>query len=72
VAALPFAASDAGRFSLKSYSASTKLAYDGALMKPANWHAVTDTPENLNVKNLQIVFEIIKEFIIDLEKATNN
>lgn len=68
VAALPFAASDAGRFSLKGYRASTILAYDGALMKPANWHATSDVPENLDEKNLQIVFEMIKEFILELEK----
>jgi hypothetical protein len=59
VTALPFAASDAGRFSLSGYKAATILCYDGKLMKPANWHALTDKPENLDMKNIKTSIGLI-------------
>jgi hypothetical protein len=68
VEALPYAASDAGRFSHANIPATQILGFDGAIMKPANWHALTDIPENLNVKMLDTVIGIIKTYIINLEK----
>ncbi|MHA1819532.1 MAG: M28 family peptidase [Promethearchaeota archaeon] len=65
---LPYAASDAGRFSLAGYKASTILAYEGKLMKPANWHAITDTPENLDPKFVEAVYKILKNFIYLVEE----
>jgi hypothetical protein len=72
VEALPFAASDGGRFSLKGYKAASMIAYDGKLLKPVNWHAVTDTPENLDPKVVEAMFELLKNFILSLENDLQN
>jgi hypothetical protein len=71
IKALPFAASDAGRFSLAGLPATMILGYDGAIMKPANWHSKEDKPENLNLKMITTVFGIIKTFILDLDEKLN-
>lgn len=60
---LPFAGSDAGMFSEAGYKASTLLGASGAAKKPANWHAVTDVPENLEVPTIQAVFEILAHLV---------
>ncbi len=72
VKALPFAASDAGRFSLAGFPATMILGYDGAIMKPANWHSKEDKPENLNIKMITTVFGIIKTYISDLDEKLNS
>jgi Peptidase family M28 len=66
---LPLAASDGGRFSHAGYKATTLLGYDGKILKPANWHAVTDDPAHLDVDFLRASFEIIKQFVL-LEEQT--
>lgn len=60
---LPFAASDAGSFSLKGYKATAILGYEGSIMKPANWHQESDIPENLNPKMMDVVIHMILEYI---------
>ena len=68
VTALPFAASDAGRFSLSGYKATMIISYDGKLMKPSNWHAVTDVPKNLEMKNIKTVIGTISHYIKSLDE----
>ncbi|MBD3353708.1 MAG: M28 family peptidase, partial [Candidatus Lokiarchaeota archaeon] len=68
VCELPYSASDAGRFSLKGYKATTILGYMGKLMKPINWHQTNDSYESLEMKTINAVIEIYKNFIRIVEK----
>jgi hypothetical protein len=67
IRALPFAASDAGRFSLAGYRATAILGFDGALSKPKNWHHEEDSPQNLDLPMMTAVFGMIKHYILQLE-----
>lgn len=68
---LPVAASDAGRFSLAGYKASMLLGFEGKLMKPANWHAPSDSPENMSFKMTLASFEIFQNTLVQLDKDLN-
>lgn len=72
ILSLPYSASDAGRFSLKGYNATTVLGYEGAIMKPTNWHALTDTPENLRKNNVRDVLGIYVSFIKMLDSELSD
>ncbi len=68
---LPFAASDAGRFSLAGYSATSFICFEGNLSKPSNWHNSEDTAENLEIPAMQTCFGTLKHFILNMEKKYN-
>jgi hypothetical protein len=69
IEALPFAATDAGRFSLKGISASAILGYEGAIMKPSNWHELTDDPDHLNPAMMELVYAILEHYLLALDRS---
>jgi len=69
---LPFAASDAGRFSLAGYSAASIIIFEGQLSKPKYWHNKLDRPENLEMPAMTTSFGLLKHFVLNLEHELGN
>ena len=65
---LKMGASDGGRFALAGYPSSTLLAYEGKLMKPPNWHEVTDDPQHLEWKTLRTAIGVYIHYLKEIDK----
>ncbi|MBN2157049.1 MAG: M28 family peptidase [Candidatus Lokiarchaeota archaeon] len=65
---LKMGASDGGRFALAGYDSSTLLGYEGSIMKPANWHDLTDDPQHLSHKTFRTAIAIYIHFIRNLDE----
>jgi len=66
---LKMGSSDGGRFALAGFPSSTVLGYEGRIMKPANWHEVTDDPKHLTRKTLRTAIGIYVHFINNLDHS---
>jgi len=66
---LKMGASDGGRFALAGYSSSTLVGYEGTkTMKPANWHNIQDTSENLSKNIFRTAIGIYIHFIKQMDR----
>jgi hypothetical protein len=68
---LKMGASDGGRFALAGYPSSTLFGYEGKIMKPANWHEITDDPQHLKPKVYRTAIGTYIHFIKLMEKKLN-
>lgn len=69
VKALPFAASDAGRFAHVGAKSAMIISFD-ATQKPPNYHSHTDRPEALDPQTMEMVFQILQRTLVKLEEST--
>lgn len=70
IVALPFAGSDAGRFAHVGIPSTFYILYDGKT-KPRNYHSQLDDLANLDMKSLEVSFEMIKNYLIILDQELN-
>jgi hypothetical protein len=68
---LKIGASDGGRFALAGYPSSTIFGYEGSIMKPANWHEISDDPDHLTKKVLKTAIGLYIHFIKMMDKKLN-
>lgn len=60
---LPMGSSDASRYAKKGLKSTFLVARAGEMNKPANWHTITDTFENIEKKMMTDVLGIVIEFV---------
>jgi hypothetical protein len=65
---LKMGASDGGRFALAGYPSSTLIGFEGNIMKPANWHEITDDPEHLTHNVFRTAIGIYIQLVKMLDK----